>query len=446
MSALGGDMTVTSINPAGIGIFRNGTFSITPNIEFNTANVNFLNSNYSTGNSTFTLPNIGLVWHNENTAGSDWKYFNVAVTHNRLNSFNSVFNTSGDVPLNQSLAQSWSNAAAGVTRSNVGSFDQFGASLGWNAYIFDPVDTVNNIYGPHVTSGMMNQKNHFESSGHLGETNIALATSYRDKLYIGMDIGFQNINYLQKTNITNTPTQLDSTDLNYYNYNYYLNTTGNGANIKLGAIYRANNVLRLAAAIQTPTWFKMSDTYNSTVSSFFDDGNNPPLQKSPSGYYEYRLRTPWKFNFGAAAIFGTRGLISAEYDYSGIPSAKLRSTTGQYSDGYSFATENQAIKSMFKAVQTLHLGAEIKFDKLAVRIGGAYSSTPLKGSSGSKYDFSSYTLTGGLGYRGAHFFTDLSYQYEQANHNYYFYASGPAQNIKNNLNNISLTLGYKFGS
>ncbi|MBK7668089.1 MAG: hypothetical protein IPJ32_12595 [Sphingobacteriaceae bacterium] len=57
-------------------------------------------------------------------------------------------------------------------------------------------------------------------------------------------------------------------------YNEVYKTTGRGYNLKLGAIYRVNEFLRLGANYQTPTVLNLTDLYSYSMTTVFDGGDD----------------------------------------------------------------------------------------------------------------------------------------------------------------------------
>ena len=66
MGSLGGDITATFVNPAGIGNYRTGEFVFTPGFMFNNNKTNFRGKDTKSSKSTFSLGPIGLVFGTSN--------------------------------------------------------------------------------------------------------------------------------------------------------------------------------------------------------------------------------------------------------------------------------------------------------------------------------------------------------------------------------------------
>src|SRR5690606_12225242 len=126
-------------------------------------------------------------------------------------------------------------------------------------------------------------------------------------------------------------------------------------------------------------------------------------------------------------------------------SFKTASDDRSTNNGY-FNSLNNAIDNAYKGAVNARLGAELKFNTIAARFGGAYYGNPYKNIAGEKGEL--IQGTGGLGYRNKGFFIDLgyvhsfmkdvSYPYRLTSLDFY-----PA-NIKSNNSRVLLTLGFKI--
>jgi len=80
---------------------------------------------------------------------------------------------------------------------------------------------------------------------------------------------------------------------------------------------------------------------------------------------------------------------------------------------------------------------------LRLRAGFGYYASPYKSGINTGEQ---YVISGGLGYRGRHYFVDAGYSWSQMKENYYMYDPAlvnPSNNTWNN-NNVSLTLGIRL--
>lgn len=133
--------------------------------------------------------------------------------------------------------------------------------------------------------------------------------------------------------------------------------------------------MRIGAAIHTPTWYSLSTSYVGEMSSqtMFPSGNHENYNfndYTDDAYFDWNLKTPWKFMIGAAGVIGGRGIISVDYQYDAYGSMKTSDSQGD------FDIFNQGVKNYFKSTNTLRIGGEYRINpQFSVRAGYNYSST-----------------------------------------------------------------------
>ena len=134
--------------------------------------------------------------------------------------------------------------------------------------------------------------------------------------------------------------------------------------------------------------------------------------------YDYDFQSPWRFIASAAYLFGRRGLVSFDYEYTNYPGMSLDS------HNYDYRNENNDIKIYYKSGSTFRVGGEYRLtNQLSLRLGYSYQTSPVKQQvlNGREIVYTSgtntaYTLdrsiqyyTGGLGYRFSNLYLDLAY-------------------------------------
>ena len=428
--ALGGDLSFLGVNPAGAGIFSKSEFSITPfiNIAKNKS------AGKVTNDASFQLGTLGgvIVFHNKN---SNWRGFNFAINYSNLNNFNRTINQYSCNPTT-SFNQIWAwNANADLSKilnapnpPKEIKFDEILDSRTQMAYNTGLI-TYNEVSGkfePTLLAGEEKmQHEYIKEDGYQGEYNFSFGTNYKDKLYIGITFGIQNIRYKYKSVFTGQGVER-SGDANYfglnkYNLNKYLKTKGIGTNLKFGLIYRPIPELRIGTAVHTPTFFTMSDNYSENMNSEFfepDQDNNFNYKSYIIPYdYDYDMRTPWKAVFSLAATLFQKVIISADYEYTDYTKAKF--SNGD--DGEDFYEPdgrgaNDLIKSSLKKILCFRLGAEYYFDStFCLRGGYSYRESPYKNTDIPRYlrsDPEIHTASVGLGMNFGIFYVDAAYIYK----------------------------------
>ena len=89
-----------------------------------------------------------------------------------------------------------------------------------------------------VTAESVNQNKSIREKGSLGELAFSFGTNYRDKLYLGAQIGMQVLNYKMNSYYCEIAEADALSLLDYYDFNENLKLEGAGINSKLSVIYR----------------------------------------------------------------------------------------------------------------------------------------------------------------------------------------------------------------
>lgn len=453
----GGDFSSLSINPAGIGVYRNSKLMITPTLRVNKANSTYLNTNASDHNSKMNLNNLGVVFtyaaKGQEYQQSDWKTFSLAIGYNRLADFNSSIYYKGSN--NQSSITDVMSSDAinsGIDENLVPPLGY----LGYNGYLlYDDNSSIpqNTILDQ---GGSLLQTKSRTSSGGIDDWTLSLGGNYQEKLMLGMSLDlisykYDMDSYFSEDDETGNP----DNDFAYLDYHESLSTTGLGFNLKLGAIYVVSDQFRIGAAFHTPTWSSFSDISDYDLTSNTENlkfrthqQNTDPVtfvQPTQPYAFDYNLRTPWRAVVSATAFLGTHGFITVDYSYVDFASMKYR-FNNSYSDYQNQV--NQAIKDTYQGSNNIRVGVEGKAKNFLGRLGFAYHSSPLQRS--ADFDGQSMDFSAGLGVHLSSFSIDLGYMHtirKSAEFAYPFLVSHVVTglaNIQQNNNLVALTLGYQF--
>lgn len=455
--SFGGDFSSLSINPAGIGVYRNSEVMFTPTLRINNLQSTYLGNKEYDERAKLGVSNYGVVFtkaaKGTNYERSDWKAVSFGLGYNRLADFNYSGNYSGSNSAS-SLTDIFSAdaIASGITQNMVPPFGY----LAYESYLLD--DNLESIARNNIlnNNGSLRQSKDWRSKGGIDEWTISLGGNYKEKLMLGATIGILSYKFDKNS----TFKELDETgdldnDFNDFSYNEYLSTIGYGVNIKLGAIYVINDQFRVGAAVHTPTWNAMNDLSDYSIVSNtenlkFDTGqpsSNPETGVQPDYQYEYNysMRTPWRGILSATAFLGKNGFITADYEFVDYSSMKY---TFDAPDRAYENSVNKSIKNTFTTAHNIRLGVEGRMDNFMGRIGFAYHTSPFQRAAdfgGERIDFSA-----GLGARFGAFFMDLAYMHSMVNTTEYAYPlassaiTAPAADLKYGNNFIALTLGLKF--
>jgi hypothetical protein len=454
--AVGGDLSTLGYNPAGIAIYTNNQLEFSPGITFQSTNANYNGNSTTSTNSVATVQSMGFVATGKVKKKSKddvggWKSYNFGIAYNRLNNFNDNVTIQG-TSNNSTFLGDITKEANGTNYNNLEPFRTGGA---WNAYLLDTLPNSNgsqymNLIQPSLDAGAGSilQTENINTTGSMGETDISFGGNYNDRLFIGATFGIVDATY----NLTDTYSeQALYNDATYgfsnYAFTQNLNTSGTGFNFKVGVIYRVLDWLRVGAAINSPTYFSMTDNYStnwianySAPTSFNGEQSGPVSPGMVQTSYNYNLTTPMKAIGGIAAIIHNQGLVSVDYEYVNYSTMSLSS--GDLGSAYT-APLNSAISEDFIQASNLRVGFEWVLYPISLRAGYAMYGNPYNNATVG-YTSVRNTYSIGVGFKVNNLALDLAYTLMQYDEQYQFYSDANPATLKTNVSNIILTLAYTF--
>ncbi|MCF8231492.1 MAG: hypothetical protein K9J27_04825 [Bacteroidales bacterium] len=448
--AIGADMSTMSTNPGGIGLYSHSQLSISPALNKGETESTYLGTTAIDSRYDFGMQNIGAVF--TFTPGDDqsgWKKIQFGIGSNRLKNFNNQFQVLGkNTQKYGTIMEPYWNYATNGGGSNLqpNALERnaaFDAYLAYEADLLYDANTDQEGYqwGYDAIFGGVQQNKVTETSGAVDEVYITLGGNYNDRLYLGGTLGFQSIEYKQES----TYKERDIADtIPYFNaLTKYddLKTTGSGVNLKLGAIYRAFQWLRVGVAYHTPTFYNnMQDEWSAQIESTLDLGDGPESSSSRTskGRFDYKLRTPSRWIFSGAYIAGQYGLISVDYEIIDYSSANLDS------DSDNFSTANNAIDQNFQRQHNIRVGTEWRYSNYYIRGGYSMYGSP-SNINADEYGSTTFT-TLGLGYKTNHFFLDVAYVHSEMKDTYFIYDANYAEPAENKYfkERFMTSIGFTF--
>jgi hypothetical protein len=434
--ALGGDFSSLSINPAGIGIYQRSELTVSSNvISLNNTQSTYLGQTADDRSTKFNFRNFGYVFAQPSgNSNSGLISFNYALGFNRLNSFNQNIATQAN-GVAYSRTDAFAQNSNGITSSQFfnenSPYDNvpWESKLAWENFLINVTNPDANGVGNQYQSilfanELVNQLESINREGYVNEYVASFGANFNHQVYLGATFGMHDLYYNESRTYT------ESGGFGHFDYMNFASSRGFGYNLKLGVIYRPNAALRIGAAIHTPTFYDIKETYNSVMSSNLQnvstaaDGSHS--ESTPIGDYQYKMETPFRAIGSLAYLFGKKGLISFDYEYVDYSKIKLR----QGRDGYNFAVENQDISTIYNPVSNIHIGGEFKAtDALSLRAGYELYGNPYKsvvnGISQPNTKFNFNTINAGFGYRIDNVSFDLAYSLnDRTNYMYIYQISG----------------------
>lgn len=501
-TALGGDLSTLTQNPAGIGVYRGSDVALTLDLSFLSNKSSNIPGGATMNNTHFDANTIGYVGTMNFGSNSVMSTFSWGVSYNRLKSFTRNYRGSG-IPLQTSMSNYIALMSDGIDPENMISkngYDPYQDSqinwmniLAFNGAITTPTIVTDNagkvtdIYydglfqydvpaqdgKPAIPATTGTAGFNVRERGYADEYNIAFGGNLANVVQWGLDLGITDLTHEQWTSYDEA---LQGANIRAGNEYYdvieegdcdwqidnWKKTTGTGFNLKFGLILKPVQELRIGVAVHTPTWYSMTTSYNANLTY----GGSNRVQRdrgTNTAVYDWNLRTPWKLMFGLAGVIGGRGIISADYEYSAYDKMHTSDSYGDFDD------YNDDIATYFRATNTLRLGAEFRVTpQFSLRLGYSYASSNVKSDAadnnleiytsgtnlGYTFNQSSNYVTAGLGYRTGGFYVDLAYVNRQRTSTYHCFTPfqdydglwtlAPQAKIKENANQLALTVGYKF--
>jgi len=485
--ALGSDFVSASINPAGLGMYRSGEFTLSPTLNLNQVESNYLNNKELNNKYNFNFNNLSYVATAKTGAETGIIGITFGVGYNRLKNFNSNQIIQGH-NAETTLLNYYTDYANDINDPN--KFGEMYEMLAWNTWLVDKdPDAVEGIYYNDLTdytsydvldendnfigtgysaSGIKphSQKSIINKSGRMDEYSIALGLNINHKIFWGATLGLNDLEYNEYVNFSETDDQNKSDFLNNYSLESNIRDSGFGVNLKTGVIFRPLKSLRLGLAFHTPTFFDINRDQYKTMTANYDQAigkdeqskDTKHIAESPYYNYNYKFETPLKAVLSAAYSFGDKALLSADYEFVNYSSTKFRASD----DNYDYSNQNSDIHNIFNSSSNIRIGGEYRVNtNFSLRAGYNLIGNPWKStfttSDGSTIDISnksdSYnTYSAGFGYRQQNFFVDFAYRLSQINYSqkvHEIYYTNPSKgtalaSMKELNNQATITFGFRF--
>ncbi len=449
-SALGGDLSSISLNPAGTGVFRSTELSITmPQMYYNQNTATWNSSTKSNFSNPWRMGQIGAVINLVPPGReSGLVNLNLAYSFNRTNNFSENITVQG-ISNNSSITDSWIAQANGNAKNQLSG----AAWLANQTYLIDTLsgsktqyvsifsyygEDANNTYGQTIKRVITND-------GYSAEHAISIGGNFSNKVYFGATLGINKISYsglYQHEEIDDANVIYDFKNLTYTDH---LEASGTGYSLKIGTIVKPVEFLRLSLALHSPVYYRISEYYFDNVTSTFDtfvDGQNKYEASNTPSRYKYTLTTPFRAIFGVGVQLKKLALFSAEYEYVNYSMAQF----SKASDDYNYSNENQSIKDILKPASNLRFGTEFRISNVYLRAGYSYYGKAFNSVEPNKnLDYKGPSF--GFGFRQQKFYFDIAYSLLSGTGKYYMYNDPGylnAATIKTSRSTITATIGFKF--
>jgi len=450
-TALGGDFSAISINPAGLGVYKKSEFTFSPSFNFNSSYSNYINSSTSDFNVNLRSNQIGWVGAYGTGATSGLKNINFAIGYNRNGDYSNDFRIKGINP---------EHSIGDYFNDNIGSddperLDSYYERLAFDTYIIDTVS-----YGNYIVNtppGDLDQVETRSIKGGKKEWFAAIGFNISDKLYFGFNLGMEKLDYemssIFKEMNRNNGSFVDLT----FSKSLWIN--GSGFKSSLGVIGKPIEELRIGMSLQLPTFYRFTEELMTSMTSNYVTEVVKPTDINgrylPRREYNYSFITPVKLSVGVAGIIEKMAILSIDYDILNYEIMKFYGGDNDYSN------VNEEIREITRISSNVRVGAEVRFDELYLRGGANFIQSPYKEKIGDlavdnlHYNTFSSAYSGGIGYRSNDFFIDFSGIYALSREYDHLYnlssnymSANSLQNYPVELNQMNFrfitTIGFRF--
>ncbi|MEC8273748.1 MAG: hypothetical protein VXZ76_02790 [Bacteroidota bacterium] len=440
--ALGADLSTLSNNPAGLGVYQSYEFAFSLNLGGVDMASYYLDNKITNSSGNFNIPSVGLVTPLKSSTSSDWRRTNLGFAYNttkifKANTIQSAYNP------NSSLVDVFYAFADGYRLDDLDPFFELAAfdtdlidlqvdSNGW-------IDDGN--YFREVQTGQ-DQFKQTHTFGSMGEFAISFAGSYMEKLYLGATLGLTSIEYTKKSRYNERNFADTSSTVEYFDMYENQYTTGGGVNLKLGAIYRASENLRLGVAWHSPSLNELHDEWEMVLrTQHNNDSTYSYTYTSPYGVYDYTITTPMKV-IGSAALVLDNILLSGDIEYVDYATMNIDGDDFDY-----FNNQQNIIESNYTSLVNARFGAELNLSPFVVRAGYAQVKSPYSDASTfNTYRDERKSYSFGIGKRNQFSYFDLAYIFTEYSNSTSLYNTyfEPAHRVTTTAYNLVFTMGWKF--
>jgi long-subunit fatty acid transport protein len=280
------------------------------------------------------------------------------------------------------------------------------------------------------------------NTGYTGEHSISIGGNYSNKLFFGATLGITILSYERKYEHSESTDVSLLSHFSDFDYTFYYKDNGTGFNLKLGAIYKPIEILRIGFAFHSPTIYHLNRYVYDNISTHFSDGG-PYTASNDASRFSYGFTTPFKVMLGGALQVKKIALLSVDYEFVDYSAAKYFET----GDGFDYTDKNQDIKQSLGSSNNIRLGAEVRLSNIYLRGGYGYYGKAWK--SGQDNENQSYnSISCGLGFREKNIFADFGFSTTINKDKYVLYTSSagsPMSDVNMTRNLFTVTFGYKFG-
>ncbi len=452
ITALGGDLSSISGNPAGLGFYSSSEMVLSPSFLLMDNSSRYLDGLNVDSKDKFNISNGGVVINRNREAATPSGFkggsFGISITRtanyqNRLTyqGMNTVEDFI-DFAVNEANAQGIDAyddpellpelSFLAFQTTLIDRFFDVNAS-GDSSFFYDR--NIYDIVDPNVVAFPTEdfptlQQESVNTLGAQYQTTFAYGANFSDKIYLGASLGISSIRYEQNRIYREEPTE---SDLDGFVLLDSRLLDGTGINGTVGLIFKPVKTVNVGISYTTPTFYEMEDQSTISLNAAFDNGSlDDQVSFLP---LIFNMRTPGRLNGGLALFFEEYGFITADVEWVDYGGGKISS------DDFGFNDVNSQIDN-FESVLNFKAGAEFRYSIARFRAGFAQHGDPLNEIDG--VDRSRQSFSVGAGLRFNRFFVDGAYVRSVYDQTSSPYPGAPVAITETTAQNVILSLGLRF--
>ncbi|MCK9481279.1 MAG: outer membrane protein transport protein [Bacteroidia bacterium] len=459
LGSVGSEIGSYSINPAGLGFYRQNEFNISLGLVNPTTKSEYLGYFMSDNLFGFTIPNFSYVYtkmlHEKGTEKSDELVsYNFAFQVNRYNNFYNKTFYQGQNRQSSFMDFVWEQAQGTQHPDDLNSISW----VAYQTYLLDPSDSTPGEWGIRMADKRdAGQTGIIETRGGMYDWNFGGSFNYGNILYGGISLHYSKA----KRNEINTFREDNKFfDEGFKNLTLVqdIKSEGSGYGVKAGVIFRPIEEFRVGLSFQSPEKITISDNYFYEMTSVFDASyaGAPTtlinVQRDPSEDYnnqtgrypfKYFVRTPTRLTFSASYVTGKFGFISLDVEKVNYSNMSMGSEFDNY------LVENTIIKSDLRPTYNVRLGGEVLVGKdVRLRAGVANYQNPYKSDiQALKHDYNEWNFSVGMGIRKKEYGFDIGLMQTNYRDQFVPYQSAepyPSATVVRKNSNFALTASLIF--
>ena len=454
MGSLGGDLSSSNINPAGLGFYKSNEFLLTSKYSKKTNSTDYFNTNTSISSNKLNLGNLGIV-RADGRKKNGWSSTAFSISYTQIADYNIHYSFSGKNPYSsytEKFADQLYDKGASLTEAQQNFI--YGSSLALYSKLVTPIFDKNGDitdYRSTIPMGALNQTNDVVTKGGYNELTFGWGGNVQDKLYLGASLNLPMINFSKTNKFSET---------GYFDFYEESSSKGFGLGAKFGLIYKMAPSLRFGFTYHTPQLISFRDAisaeiYSNALPNVIGSGdliNNNSSNFYPNSY-EYTMATPSKAIISSSYFFANPskptqplGFISADIEWVNYAGTRFYSNDNDAEVINFYNDLNYVLKNTYQNNVNFKIGSELKLNgNWMARAGTAFYGSPYKDAN---LKASQWVLSGGIGYRTEKHFIDFTIMNTMVKDAIFPYRLDPTVNDKSNYyadykgNHLLFNIGY----